>query len=39
MDLCINVECHCLVDEISLAVNVHGDMQENVVNLYVVEPD
>ena len=39
MDYCINVECHCLVDEISLAENVHGDMQENVVKLYVVELD
>ena len=39
MDYCINVECHCLVDEISLAENVHGDMQGNVVKLYVVKLD
>ena len=39
MVYCINVECHCPVDETSLAEIVHRDMQENVVKLYVVELD
>ena len=37
MDNCINVECHCLVGKASMAKNVHGDMQGNVVKFYVVK--